>query len=383
MKKYQGMNLENVKNSNQSAVLRLLHNKGAMSRKDIAESVGLTAASVTLICNELLEKNIISELGEVAGEKRAGRKKILVDINPEYKKAMCIAIEMDMTYLSVTDMKGRIISTMEFETVSEDPEGYLKKVSDAAARLLWECDVSKDRLLGVGVTVPGKVDPKLGVSLGTNNIWGRVLPVGDIIGNSLGTEVMVENNLKSSAQYEILFGHGRSERNIFLLKWGPGVGSSMIMDGQIYNGANNAAGEIGHMTLGKNGRVCSCGRRGCLEAYISTHAILDDVKLMLGDASRYKADLSLLSGDEVKSLMDEKMDRMAISLRNSMSLIDPDRVVALGYMFDLPGMFDRFKDIYKGYDTSMADDFIVKSELGTKGGHIEPLAMLLNDFLSY
>ena len=383
MKKYQGMNLENVKNSNQSAVLRLLNNNGAMSRKDISESVGLTAASVTLICTELIEKNVITELGEVTGEKRAGRKKILVDINPEYKKAMCIAIEMDMTYLSVTDMKGKIISSVQFETGRDDPEGYLKKVSEAAAKLMWDCDASKDRLLGVGVTVPGKVDPKAGVSLGAYNIWGRVLPVGDIIGEHLGTEVMVENNLKSSAQYEILFGRGRSEKNIFLLKWGPGVGSAMIMDGQIYNGATNTAGEIGHMTLDKNGRLCSCGRRGCLEAYISTHAILDDVKLMLGDSSRYKADLSLLSGDEVRGLMDEKMDRMAISLHNTMSLIDPDRVVVLGYMFDLPGMFDRFKDICKSYDTSMADDFIVKSELGTKGGHIEPLAMLLNKFLSY
>ena len=79
------MNLENVKFNNQSAVLRLLNDRGAMSRKDIAEEVGLTAASVTSICTELLEKNIITELGEVAEEKRAGRKKILVDLNSHYK----------------------------------------------------------------------------------------------------------------------------------------------------------------------------------------------------------------------------------------------------------------------------------------------------------
>ena len=381
MKKYQGMNLENVKSSNQSAVLRLLNNNGAMSRKDIAEAVGLTAASVTLICTELLEKGIIVELGEVTEEKRAGRKKILVDINPNYKKAMCIAIEMDMTYLSVTDMKGEVIASSVMETGKSDPEEYLKQVADTAGKLLWDCDISKDRLLGVGVTVPGMVDTKNGVSQNAHNIWGRALPVRDIMSKHLGTEVLVENNLKSSAEYEILFGRGRSEKNIFLLKWGPGVGSAMIIDGQIYSGATNKAGEIGHMTLGKDGRLCSCGKRGCLETYISTHAILDDVKLMTGDSSAYKKELSLLAGDEVHSLMDEKIDRLAISLCNSMTLFDPDRVVVLGYMFDVPGVFDRFKAMYKSYDAAVTDDFIVRSELSMGGGHVEPLAMLLNSFL--
>ncbi len=74
--KYQGMNLENVKSRNQSAIIGLLYDHGPMSRKDIAEAVGLTAASVTLICTELIENGIIVELGEVTTEKRAGRKKI-------------------------------------------------------------------------------------------------------------------------------------------------------------------------------------------------------------------------------------------------------------------------------------------------------------------
>ena len=110
------MNLENVKFNNQSAVLRLLSDRGAMSRKDIAEEVGLTAASVTSICTELLEKNIITELGEVTEEKRAGRKKILVDLNSHYKNVLCIAIETDETYISVTDMKGNIIASQKMKT---------------------------------------------------------------------------------------------------------------------------------------------------------------------------------------------------------------------------------------------------------------------------
>ena len=377
------MNLENVKFNNQSAVLRLLNDRGAMSRKDIAEEVGLTAASVTSICTELLEKNIITELGEVAEEKRAGRKKILVDLNSHYKNVLCIAIETDETYISVTDMKGNIIASQKMKTDWEtEPEAFLERVANEAGRILWDHNISKDKLLGTGVTLPGKVDSENGLSLGAYTIWKKVLPVGEIIEKLLGTKVYVENNLKAAALYEILFGRGRDEKNLFLLKWGPGVGSAMIFDGKVYNGANNMAGEIGHTTLGKDGRLCKCGRKGCLELYVSTHAILDDIKLALGDEKAYKEDINRLADENVRSLMDDKMDRLAQTLRNAVSLINPNRVVVLGDIFDIPNMPKRFKEIYKAYDDSVDEDFIVKSASETKG-HVEPISMVLNDFLNY
>ncbi len=378
------MNLENVKFNNQSAVLRLLNDRGAMSRKDIAEEVGLTAASVTSICTELLEKNIIRELGEVAEEKRAGRKKILVDINPDYKRVLCIAIETDETYISVTDMKGAVVGSMKMETVLKDgPESFLETIAVAVGRVLWDNNISKDMLLGCGVTVPGKVDEKTGVSLGAYSIWKKTIPVKDIVKKMLGTEVYVENNLKAAAMYEILFGRGRNEKNLFLLKWGPGVGSAMIIDGKVYSGANNMAGEIGHTTLGKDGRLCKCGRKGCLELYVSTNAILEDIKLYTGDAKAYKEDISRLADDAVMSLMDEKMDRLAQTLRNTVSFIDPNRVVVLGDIFEIPGILDRFKGIYKQYDDSVEEDFIVKSGLDEIKGHVAPISMVLDDFLNY
>ena len=377
------MNLENVKFNNQSAVLRLLSDRGAMSRKDIAEEVGLTAASVTSICTELLDKEIITELGEVTEEKRAGRKKILVDLNSKYKNVLCIAIETDETYISVTDMKGNIIASQKMETDWEtEPEAFLERVATEAGRILWDHNISKDKLLGTGVTLPGKVDSENGLSLGAYTIWKKVLPVGEIIEKLLGTKVYVENNLKAAALYEILFGRGRDEKNLFLLKWGPGVGSAMIFDGKVYNGANNMAGEIGHTTLGKDGRLCKCGRKGCLELYVSTHAILDDIKLALGDEKAYKEDINRLADENVRSLMDDKMDRLAQTLRNAVSLINPNRVVVLGDIFDIPDMPERFKDIYKLYDDSVDEDFIVKSASETKG-HVEPISMVLNDFLNY
>lgn len=378
------MNLENVKFNNQSAVLRLLYDRGAMSRKDIAEEVGLTAASVTSICTELIDKNLMIELGEMEEQKRVGRKKILVDINPDYKRILCIAIETDETYISVTDMKGKVIDSFKMETDwKAGPEAFLQVISSEAGKLLWNNNISKDMLLGCGVTVPGKVDAKNGISLGAYSIWKKVIPLGEMINKTLGTNVYVENNLKAAAMYEILFGRGRDEKNLFLLKWGPGVGSALILDGKVYDGANQTAGEIGHTTLGKDGRVCKCGRKGCLELYVSTNAILDDIKLYTGDAKAYKKDIRRLADESIRTLMDEKMDRLAQTLRNAVSFIDPNRVVVLGDIFEVDGIYDRFKEIYKQYDGSLEEDFIVKSGLNERTGHVAPISMVLDDFLNY
>jgi len=210
--RYQGINLGNVKISNRSSILRLLNNNGAMSRKDIAEAVGLTAASVTLICTELLEEGVIVELGEAEEEKRAGRRKILVDINHAYKNVITIAIEADDTYISVTDIGGQVKCHNEISTdKTMEPEKFLKFICDESKRMLWENDILKDSILGVAVTVPGKVDRSKGVSLNTYNIWTAPVPVAQVMTKELGFPIIVENNLKAYAQSEIYFGKGKEE----------------------------------------------------------------------------------------------------------------------------------------------------------------------------
>ncbi len=396
--RYQGINLENVKLSNRSSILRLLNNNGAMSRKDIAEAVGLTAASVTLICTELLEEGVIVELGEAEEQKRAGRKKILVDINHDYRSALCIAIESDETYISVTDLKGKVFCNFSMPTdKSMEPEVFLKSIADQCRKLLWENDILKDRIIGVAVTIPGRVDSEKGTSLNTYNIWTREVPVRDILAKELGFTVLVENNLKAYAQSEILFGRGREEENIFLLKWGPGVGSAIIINHQIYQGSSGGAAEIGHMTSGKDGKLCNCGCRGCLETQVSTHAIIADVMsayendkksmpilndwLLSGGKMTYRntAEWGSLEDDSLKKIWQEKLDIIAHNVRNVMSIMDPDRVIVIGYMFDIPGVFDTFKEIYKEYDSSVASDFFVKSELSERFYHTEGLAVVLQE----
>ena len=200
---FRGINLENVKNNNRSAILQLLNNNGAMSRKDIAGRTGLTAASVTLICTELLDEGIIVELGEAVEEKRAGRKKILVDLNPSYKSILCIGIESDETFISVTDCKGNVLNSEILITDKKaGPEDFLEKIAMESARLLWDKGITKNDVLGAAVSVPGEVDREHGVSINTFSIWNTPVRIADILTKKLGIPIVVENNLKTSAESE-------------------------------------------------------------------------------------------------------------------------------------------------------------------------------------
>ena len=397
--RYQGINLENVKLKNQSAVLRILNDRGAMSRKDIATAMGLTAASVTMICTELLDAGMLLEIGEaMEEEKKAGRKKILIDINRQYKKVLCIGIEADETYLSLTDLRGTVLASGRMLTDrNSEPEAFLKQILVACQKLLSEnkCDPVKD-LLGAGVTLPGIVDRERGVSCNTYSIWNREVPVKEILEKELGIPVVTENNLKAYAESEILFGNGRQKDDLFLMKWGPGVGSALISGQKVYQGAAGMAGEIGHMPVDGAGRKCNCGRTGCLETEVSTHALIRDLEDALqkkdmpvlkawvesGNKMTYRntAEWAALSDPTLMEIMDKKIDLLCRCIRNAVSIVDPDRIVVTGYMFEVPGLLERVRKTYALYDPAKGEDFIEQSALPERKNHTEALSSVLEEY---
>ena len=177
---YTGINLENVKVSNRSAILKLLNDHGAMSRKDIALELGLTPATVTMICTQLLSAGILVEKGEMEEEKRAGRKKVSIDINYQYKYVLSVSIEAPETCISISDLKGRLRACRKLRTDGAlEPQVFLKQVADEGKSLMWEQGISKESVLGAGISLPGPVKRDTGVSLHAYRIWNEAVPVGE------------------------------------------------------------------------------------------------------------------------------------------------------------------------------------------------------------
>ena len=182
---YNGLNLENVKNQNRSSILKLLNDHGPMSRKDISAQLGLTPASVTTLCAELLTQNILVELGEVQQGNRAGRRKILLGINYTYRYVLSISIEMPSTCITLCDLRGEHCITRRIPTdTTALPEQFLMQVANVGKALLWENSIGREQLLGAGVSVPGPVDREKGVSTHAYRIWNQPVQGASLLARS-------------------------------------------------------------------------------------------------------------------------------------------------------------------------------------------------------
>ena len=396
--KFEGINQENVKQSNRSAILKLLCSEGAMSRKDIAQIIGLTPAAVTLICSELMEEGVLVEKGEAEQEKRAGRRKILVDINYGFKKVLCIRIEVGETYLTLTDLAGNKLSEKSILTDrTARPEVFLENVATSSKNMMWEAGVAKEDILAGGVSVTGIVDRKKGISKNSFQIWDEPVDVKSILEEKLGVDIVVENNVKACAYSELIYGDSRSKNNLMFVKWGPGVGSAITIDHHVYQGRDFRGAEIGHYIVEKNGIPCRCGKRGCLETVISSHAFVDEIKRNLNPKDMPKLiqwleddshELNANSiveviglGDEgVRRIMDEKIDRLARTVENIISVLNPDNIIVYGTVFEVPGIFERFIQCCQAYDPELPEGYIKLSGLGNRITYIGPLAVAMDEY---
>ncbi len=129
-------------------------------------------------------------------------------------------------------------------------------------------------MLGVGITVPGLVERSGGVSMFAPN-WGwHNVPLMQLLQARIDLPLYLDNPLKAIAVAELWFGAGRGVENLVSLNIGTGVGAGVVIDGELYRGTTNSAGEWGHTTIVLDGRACRCGNQGCLEAYVGAPGII-------------------------------------------------------------------------------------------------------------
>ncbi len=401
---YTGINLGNVKNNNRNAILKLLNDQGALSRKDIATSLGLTPATVTVISSDLLSSDILTVLGEAQEDRRAGRRKILLGINYDRFRVLSISIESSETCISLTNLRGEkgIFRRMPTDS-SLPPLKFLQQVGQNALLLLEEEKIPLSSILGTGVSIPGIVNREEGTSLSAYRIWDTPVRITPCLRDILHLPVIVENNVRAFAEAELIFGSGKDQENMLFIKWGPGVGSSIVIHKQIYDSNRSKNAEIGHVVIGTHRehlRQCRCGRRGCLETFVGTHAMAEQIRsrfspssmphlheLMEGDASRITAhnfSQVLQSTDPAMwDIIQEDVDMLARSVCNMITMLAPDRVIIYGRLFDEPQLCSRFLECCLSIDSRYGEDYIVRSELQDRIDFIGPLAVVVNQlFLS-
>jgi len=146
-------------------------------------------------------------------------------------------------------------------------------IEEAIAAVIAEHGGSREDFCGVGIGSPGPLDRKTGVVINTPNLGWRNFPLRDLISNAVGLPATLDNDANCATYGEWWLGAGRGVDTLVGLTLGTGIGGGIVLNGEIYHGVSDAAGEIGHMTIDSTGRKCKCGNYGCLEAYASGPAI--------------------------------------------------------------------------------------------------------------
>jgi predicted NBD/HSP70 family sugar kinase len=260
-----------MRDINRQIVLNYVRERGPISRAEIARETVLQRSTVSTIIDALVADGMVEEIGE--GESTGGRRPTLLRLRASGAAAVGIDITPTRTTVATSDLAGRVLESEAFATDSD----FEKTISRAIECVLDAKQRHGEELAGVGVILPGLVDPLQGKALYVPYFNWRDLEVERRVSTATGLSVNIDNDANAAALAELWFGRPEvsSARDFIMVFVSEGVGTGIIFDGQIYRGAGGAAGEFGHMIIGQQAPVaCSCGSRDCWEAFASGRAAL-------------------------------------------------------------------------------------------------------------
>ncbi|KFI56776.1 ROK family protein [Bifidobacterium choerinum] len=253
-----------IRGRNTMAAFNLLFPAASISRSELGKTLGLSRMAATEVTGEMLDNHIIREVGEDTRSGR-GKRSVMLAIDTAFWRI--ITIDLSQQYVvqgALVDLGGRIIERTEIP-VEHGTDVTLEIIIDLVQRLKAD---AVQPILGVGVAVPGVVD-RDGTVVDAVQLGWEDVPLHAQLREALGMPVLVGNATNAALVAERFFGEGGDDS--MLIRIGAGVGASLCLNGQIIDGATSMAGEIGHVVVDPEGPACACGKRGCLEAYLSTN----------------------------------------------------------------------------------------------------------------
>ncbi len=385
-----------LKNINRRTVLNYIRRHSFATKAELAASTGFTFAAVKKILDELENQRLV-RFAHIE-KKAVGRNSAVYEINPDYGYMVSIYMNRKKIYVAVVNLGRQIISRQEIPmekrrlTQKELIEILLQTVN----AVLDACGIPRERFLGVGIGVPGPIDPAQGLILTPPNMPVlHYLPLKAILESRLGMPVHMHKDTNVVAMGEYWAEHGRCDENLVYLDIDMGIGSGMIINGQINAGVDGKAGEFGHTTIEVNGPRCNCGNHGCLEAVASGLAMLRDYGAELQQYPEhplYAARESLKIDDLIRAYNNKDMVAIAIvnkaafyvgiGVANVINFLDPEKIVLGGlFLREFSGAYDIITNvaaqrIMKNGGTGN----IVKSSLGSDAGIIGCADVVTDDF---
>lgn len=251
-------------------IIRLCIQNNTHSIADFSHGLGISVPTITKLIGELIEEGFLQDEGKLGTA--GGRRPIIYGLNPEAGYFVGVDVARHHFHMAVCNFKGEVVHFIkDIEFVLEASEESIKNMSARIKEEVGSVGIDWNKILGVGVSLSGRVNPEKGYSL--TYFVSEDIPLTAAFTQQLRVPVSVDNDSRAMAFGEYMhLGKNASKDLIFInLSWGLGMG--MILDGHLYYGKSGFSGEIGHFPLLDNELICRCGKVGCLETGASGSAL--------------------------------------------------------------------------------------------------------------
>lgn len=398
-----GANQPGVGSYNQALVLDHVRRSGSLSRVELAASTGLSAQTVSNIAQRLLDQGIIEEAGRPFRSDeppRRGKPRTLLRLVPGSRFAVGVHLDPSLITTVVLSIDGSTAAHHSRPTPRESsPDVTVRLMADEIDDLLTRENISRERIVGVGIATPGPIDVERGLVLDPPNLEGwNGVPLRDAVAHATDLPVLLEKDVTAAVVAERWNAHGETPANFAFMYLGTGLGVGLVLADDVVRGASGNAGEIGHIIVDPDGPPCPCGLRGCV-AVTCTPAVVVSEATDLGllppttASDPHSVDLAFSSlvalAEDGNTAASGLLHRLGVRISRAIAavcnLLDLDDVILGGPIWTrfAPWGEPAIRDTLPGLMTVRPDHtHVTGTRLGDEVGAYGAASLVLDDALS-
>ena len=252
-------------------IIRLLYFAPQMSCAELSVGIEKSIPLTTRLLTELLEEGLVAETGFAPST--GGRRAAMYALQPDRLYTVSVAMDQFVTRIAIMDVKNNLVRpVVKIDLPLANNEGALAVLTKQIALVIQSSGIKKDKIVGVGIGMPGFIDVTKGINHSFLPANGK--SITSVIEDEIGLPTFIDNDSSLVALAELRFGAARGKNNVMVINIGWGVGLGMVVNGALFRGYNGFAGEFSHIPLFLNNKLCSCGKSGCLETEASMQVVM-------------------------------------------------------------------------------------------------------------
>ncbi|MBE2225598.1 MAG: ROK family transcriptional regulator [Anaerolineae bacterium] len=381
---------------NQYRILKTLYFNEPLSRQELSRETNLSVATITNLITTWLDRGVILESGTV--QSKGGRPRVMLTLNRAY--GAFVGIDLGETHIrfELFDLKMNSQQSIMVWLTNGDtqPTDVVAKIVAGYRELLQTAVFPEEKVIGIGIGVPGVVEREGGISIFAPN-WGwHNVSLLTKLKEAISAPIIIDNGAKAMGLAEMWFGGKPNNEHLIALLLGTGVGTAIISEGEIQRGVTNSAGEFGHTTLDINGRSCRCGGQGCIETYVGAPGIIQTLQTinpespLLHGTSQLDIIAAIATAAEEKDetariVLQQTANYLGAGIANLINLYNPQTIVLSGWLGNQLGPFflELLPPLIEKYALPQpgAITHIKVSSLGDNSIAMGAASLILEDFL--